>query len=179
MQRILGKKGKVNLADLKLNDRNPRTIGKEAFEKLRESIKRFPKMMAVRGIVVDADGIVIGGTQRYRACVANGMKEVPSSWVQMADDFTESERRQFIIADNAPFGEWNWDMLANEGDAGLLDDFGLDVPVENEENNKNTNAQSNQDSFYKISIECKDESEMEMLLDEFTSRGLKCQSLIY
>ena len=107
----------MKLSSMKLNERNPRTISKSAFEKLCESVKRFPKMMAVRGIVVDDDDIVIGGTQRYRACVANGMTEVPESWVSYAKNFTPEERKRFIVADNAPdgmAGDWDMDALANE-----------------------------------------------------------------
>ena len=120
---------KIKLSDLHLNDRNPRTISKKAFTKLCESIKQFPKMMEVRGIVVDEQGIVIGGTQRYRACAANGMKEVPTSWILRAEDFTEQERKRFIIADNAPggmVGIWDMDLLANEWDIGELIIAGFD-----------------------------------------------------
>jgi hypothetical protein len=123
MPRPCDKKNTVKLAGLRLNDSNPRRISKEAFAKLCASVKAFPKMMTVRGIVVDKDGIIIGGTQRYRACVANGMKEVPASWVKRAEDFTAEERRRFIIADNAPegiAGEWDMDLLANEWDMAEL-----------------------------------------------------------
>lgn len=118
----------IPLGSLKLNDRNPRTIDKDSFAKLCESIKAFPKMMAVRGIVVDKDGIVIGGTQRYRACVALGMTEIPAAWVKRAEDFTEAERQRFIIADNAPdgvSGSWDWDLLANDFDRNLLVEWGF------------------------------------------------------
>jgi len=106
-----------------MNDHNPRRIGKDAFAKLCSSVKAFPKMMAVRGIVVDSDNVIIGGTQRYRACVANVMTEVTSEWMKHADGFTEDERRRFIIADNAPeglAGEWDFDMLANNFDVSEL-----------------------------------------------------------
>jgi len=45
----------------------------------------------------------------------------------MADDWTEDKRREFTIKDNVGFGEWEWDQLANEWDAELLVDWGLDV----------------------------------------------------
>jgi len=55
------------------------------------------------------------------------MKEIPDAWVMMADDWTEDKRREFTIKDNVGFGEWEWDQLANEWDAELLVDWGLDV----------------------------------------------------
>ncbi len=39
----------------------------------------------------------------------------------------EEQKRQFIIKDNVTFGQWEWDMLANEWDSESLLDWGLDV----------------------------------------------------
>ena len=38
---------------------------------------------------------------RLRAIKDLGMKEIPKSWVSMADEWTEEQRREFIIKDNA------------------------------------------------------------------------------
>jgi hypothetical protein len=56
------------------------------------------------------------------------MKEIPDSWVTLADDWTQEKRAEFTIKDNASFGEWNYDDLANEWDAEQLSDWGVDVP---------------------------------------------------
>jgi DNA modification methylase len=45
-----------------------------------------------------------------------------------ADDLTPEQQSEFIIKDNVGFGEWDWDMLANQWDAEKLNDWGLDVP---------------------------------------------------
>jgi len=47
----------------------------------------------------------------------------------LASGLTDEQQREFIIKDNVGFGEWDWDTLANEWDADLLDQWGLDVPV--------------------------------------------------
>jgi DNA modification methylase len=80
--------------------------------------------------VTDVDGKMypLGGNMRLRAIQQLGMKEIPDTWVAMADDWTEEKRKEFTIKDNVGFGEWNWDDLANEWDAELLDSWGLDVP---------------------------------------------------
>ena len=85
--------------------------------------------------VTDVDGKIypLGGNMRLRAIQQLGMKEIPDTWVAMADDWTEEKRKEFTIKDNVGFGEWNWDELANEWDSELLEDWGLDVwqaPVE-------------------------------------------------
>lgn len=51
----------------------------------------------------------------------------PSVIVIKADNLTEEQRKEFIIKDNVGYGEWNFDMLANEWDSELLNGWGLDV----------------------------------------------------
>ena len=115
----------VKLSEVKTNPNNPRIIKDDKFSKLVKSIQEFPKMLEIRPIVVNADMIVLGGNMRLKACKEAGLKEVP---IIFADDLTEDEQRQFIIKDNVGFGEWDWDMLANEWEPEELKEWGLDVP---------------------------------------------------
>jgi DNA modification methylase len=113
------------LSEIKSNPNNPRIIKDDKFRKLVNSIQEFPKMLEIRPIVVNADMIVLGGNMRLKACKEAGLKEVP---VIFADDLTEDEQKQFIIKDNVGFGEWDWDMIANEWDAEEVEEWGLDIP---------------------------------------------------
>jgi ParB-like chromosome segregation protein Spo0J len=119
----------LKLSKLKGNPSNPRVLRDEKFAKLKASIEAFPDMLQKRPIVAvtDKDGkyMVLGGNMRLKACADLGMKEVP---VILADEWTEEQRREFIIKDNVGFGEWDWDQLANEWKAEDLDAWGLDVP---------------------------------------------------
>ena len=128
----------VKLSKLKPNPSNPRTVRDEKFIKLKNSIEAFPDMLQKRPIVAvtDKDGkyMVLGGNMRLKACADLGMKEVP---VILADEWTEEQRREFIIKDNVGFGEWDWDQLANEWDAGELADWGLDFPGAQDFSDKN------------------------------------------
>jgi hypothetical protein len=117
----------VKLSEIKSNPNNPRIIKDDKFGKLVKSIKEFPKMLEIRPIVVNADMIVLGGNMRLKACKEAGLKEVP---VIFADDLTEDEQKQFIIKDNVGFGEWDWDMIANEWDADQIQEWGLDLPID-------------------------------------------------
>ena len=121
----------IKLRNIKANPGNPRVIRDERFNKLKASIEQFPKMMSLRPIVTDADGVVLGGNMRLRALQDLGYKEVPDDWVRKADDLTQDEQQRFIIADNVGFGDWDWDALANEWDAVELEAWGLDVPIWN------------------------------------------------
>lgn len=116
----------VKISDIKSNPNNPRVIKDEKFEKLCNSIKAFPKMLELRPIVVNDDMVVLGGNMRLKALKHLGLKEAP---IIKASDLTEDQQRQFIIKDNAGFGEWDWDMLANEWDTDELQEWGIDVPA--------------------------------------------------
>jgi len=115
----------VKLSEIKSNPNNPRIIKDDKFRKLVKSIQEFPKMLEIRPVVVNADMIVLGGNMRLKACKEAGLKEVP---VIFADDLTDEEQKQFIIKDNVGFGEWDWDMIANEWDADQVEEWGLDIP---------------------------------------------------
>lgn len=115
---------KVKLSEIKSNPNNPRIIKDDKFQKLVKSIQEFPKMLQIRPIVVNDDMIVLGGNMRLKACQEAGLKEV---WTIKASELTPEEQRRFIIADNVGYGEWDWEMLANEWENEELKDWGLDV----------------------------------------------------
>ena len=86
-------------------------------------------MLEARPIVVNPDMVVLGGNMRLKACKAAGLTEAPvyvASW-------EESKAKEFIVKDNVGFGEWDWDILANEWDAVELEEWGLDVWTPDEE----------------------------------------------
>lgn len=116
----------VKIKDIKSNPNNPRVIKDDKFHKLCESIKEFPRMLELRPIVVNDDMVVLGGNMRLKALKHLGLTEAP---VIKASELTEEQQRQFIIKDNAGFGEWDWEMLANEWDLEELDKWGIDVPA--------------------------------------------------
>lgn len=118
----------VKVSSLKLNDKNPRQIRDERFEKLKRSIDAFPQMMELRPIIVDEHGVVLGGNMRLRAIKALGLKEIPDAWVKRADELTDDQKREFVIKDNNSFGEYDWDAIANEWSDLPLDEWGVDVP---------------------------------------------------
>lgn len=114
----------VKISDVKSNPNNPRLIKDDKFTKLVQSLKDFPEMANVRPIVVNQDFVVLGGNMRLKAMKEAGWKQVP---VQVVD-WSEEQQKEFIIKDNIGFGEWEWDMLANEWEAEDLEKWGLDVP---------------------------------------------------
>ena len=119
----------VKISSVKSNPNNPRLIKDDKFKKLVQSIKDFPKMLELRPIVVNDDMVVLGGNMRLKACKEVGLKEVP---IIKASELTEDQQREFIVKDNVGFGEWDWDMIANEWDTEQLVEWGLDLPKDME-----------------------------------------------
>ena len=119
-------KQKVKIGDVIPNEKNPRYIRDPKFKKLVKSIKTFPEMLEIRPIVVDETMTILGGNMRLRACKSAGIFEV---WIYQVFNLTEQQKREFIIKDNSGFGEWDWDILANEWDVQQLSEWGVDLPV--------------------------------------------------
>ncbi|CAB5223390.1 ParB/Sulfiredoxin [uncultured Caudovirales phage] len=116
---------KVKITEVIANPNNPRVIRDDKFKKLVKSINEFPQMLELRPIVVNDEMIVLGGNMRLKACKEAGLKEVH---IIKASDLSEAQQAEFIIKDNVGFGEWDWDMLANEYNDQDLKDWGVDIP---------------------------------------------------
>ncbi len=123
----------MKLKDIKPNPNNPRVIRDYKFQKLKQSITEFPKMLSLRPMVIDENNVVLGGNMRLRVLQELGFNDIDESWVKRSSDLTEEEKKRFIVADNVSFGEWDWDTLANDWDVVDLEAWGLDIPFYDEE----------------------------------------------
>jgi hypothetical protein len=115
---------RVPIDSIKSNESNPRIIKDDKFQKLVKSISEFPEMLELRPIIVDSDMVILGGNMRHKAAMECGLQIVP---IIVAEHLTDQQKQEFIIKDNVGFGEWDWDILANEWDSELLTEWGLDV----------------------------------------------------
>lgn len=91
----------VKLSQIQVNGANPRTISKEKFEKLIQSILVLPKMLDLRPIVVDNTYTALGGNMRYRALSAiSDMSDTEiAETLSRSKDYqkkTEAERQLLI-----------------------------------------------------------------------------------
>jgi ParB-like chromosome segregation protein Spo0J len=168
---------KVAISKIKSNPDNPRIIKDDKFKQLVKSIKDFPQMLELRPIVVDSDMVVLGGNMRLKACLEAGLKEVD---ILIADQLSEDQKKEFIIKDNVGFGEWDWDILANEWDNELLSEWGLEVDkfdINNNIENELKDLSSNIDNLYRIEIICKDEEHQENTYNKLLEQGYECRLL--
>lgn len=119
----------MKISELIRNPKNPRLITEASFRKLVASLEEFPQMMELRPIVIDEDGIVLGGNMRLQALSYLGHDELPDNWVRRIEGLSEKQKREFVIKDNASFGEWDWDVLANEWSDLPLNSWSIEIPA--------------------------------------------------
>lgn len=121
---------KTPLTQIKENPTNPRMISEENLQMLVNSILEFPKMLEIRPIVTDEEGLILGGNMRYKALqriagmevtelrdVISGLRSVKSK------DPTETE---IAIAD---WQNWHKDPFAYIVEASTLTDAERDAFV--------------------------------------------------
>jgi len=168
---------KLKINELKPNLDNPRIIKDDKFKKLVQSIKDFPEMLELRPIIVDENMTILGGNMRHKACIEAGLKEVH---VKIAKGLTEEQKKEFIVKDNVGFGEWEWDILANEWNSLDLSEWGLDV-WQNEDD-KETPIKDISDNIsdeFRVEVELTSEREQEALFNDLTKKGYKCRILTF
>ena len=139
-------------------------------------------MLELRPIIIDNDNIILGGNMRYQALKDLGYKELPDNWVKKSSELTEEEKQRFIIADNVGFGDWDWDIIANEWDTELLADWGLDVPsfetIDYADKNKELDVTDfdNEKYFFKLEYT---ETDYTLLKEKLQSIGKTPEQIFY
>ena len=174
----------IKVSNIKNNPNNPRTIDEDKLEKLKRSIKSFPEMMEKRSMicVTDVDGKLypLGGNMRLRAIKDLGMKEIPKSWVSMADEWTEEQRREFIIKDNASLGDWDLEDLQENWDLDLISEWGVDLEldeVEESTEKEQIDLSDDVNGFFEVIVTADSEREQEEIYNNLIERGYKCRVL--
>lgn len=111
-------------------------------------------------------------------------KDNPTAPVINANNLSDAEKREFVIKDNVSFGDWDFDALANEWDANDLNEWGVGVWEENDDDETKCDDNSVQKDLsnkigfeYKIEVDCINESAQEQMYNELTERGYSCRIL--
>ena len=111
----------VPIKDLILLINNPRTVTKDQFAKLCQSLKDDPKFLELRPVLinrVNGELNVYAGNQRVRAALKLNLKEIPCIIEDNVDPDLMKER---IAKDNLHYGEWDFEELLNgEWDIDIL-----------------------------------------------------------
>lgn len=64
MCKTMSKSTQIPVTDIILNEDNPRQMSEDKFPRLIESLLVFPKMLKTRPMVLDENGVVLGGNMR-------------------------------------------------------------------------------------------------------------------
>lgn len=118
----------IKIENLNLLEKNPRTISKENFEILCDSIKSNPDYFWARPILannVSGKNVVYAGNQRLKAAKKLGMKDVPC----IIETLSVEKEKERTIRDNIELGEWDINLITNEWDTGELEKWGLEIPI--------------------------------------------------
>lgn len=98
-----------------------------------------------------------------------------------ANELSDAEQKEFIIKDNASFGEWDFDCLANEWDVADLNEWGIDLPTfdidEGEEEREKKNLSDLLTISFKVEVTLNNEKEQEILYNKLIEEGYSCRIL--
>lgn len=124
---------RIKLTDLVLNEgqvtglpTNPRQWTRAELENLKKSLQETPELLEARGILVypwEGKYLVLGGNMRLSALKALKAKDAPC--IVFPQDTPIDKLKEVVIKDNGSFGEWDYDLLANEWDSLPLADWGV------------------------------------------------------
>jgi len=169
------------VGDLTLNPENPRFIKDDAYKRLVQSLKDCPALFDARPCLCSnrtQENIILGGNMRYRAALELKYKKVPTI---IMSDLTVDQEHEIAAKDNADnFGEWDFDILANEWSEYPLEDWGVDIPREWKTDQDETSGGGSEEivEAWKILVDCTDEDQQVELLTRFEAEGIKCRALI-
>ena len=109
---------------------NPRILKDDKYKALLESLSK-DDLTGVLPLKIYKHGdefVVLGGNMRLKALRELKGKEYAVSCVEIPEDTPVEVLRKIVVLDNSTFGEWDFDMLANEWDSDELKAWSVDVP---------------------------------------------------
>lgn len=95
------------VAELKLWDKNPRSINEKDFARLKKQIQELGQY---KPLIITPDNEVIGGNMRLRAYQELKIDEV---WVSVVDVKTDEMKLKYALSDNDRAGFYDSDLLAD------------------------------------------------------------------
>src|SRR3990167_8611591 len=120
-------------------DKNPRSISKDGYERLKKQIQ---KLGQYKPLLITPDGEVLGGNMRLKAYRELGMDNI---WVSIVEPKNEDEKMEYALSDNDRAGFYDEDLLAN-----LLPNYDIDWSQYSVDLKEPTNLQNLLDQFKEV-----------------------------
>lgn len=155
---------------------NPRFITKDGYETLKYSIQTLPDYFEGRPLLLsDRTGelVVIAGNQRFLIAKELELEEVPT---HLIPNLTIEKENEIMIRDNVNNGKWNWDEIANNWDAEIVHFYGLDLPLDYNDNEE-WYIEEEKEKTYSITIVCKDEIEQSKSYTKLIADGYNVKKI--
>lgn len=111
---------KLLMNEINENAANPRKLSREAGNQLKRSLEKFG---LCEPVVVNTDGMIIGGHQRYRLLQQMNQYEIDCFVPDRLLTFEEVQ--ELTIRLNKNTGDWDYDILADVYDLNSLLDWGF------------------------------------------------------
>lgn len=113
---------KVRLSEVTEWTKNPRILSKAKCQQIKYCIDKFG---LIDKPILNHDLTIIGGHQRIRILLTQGIKELEC---YVCDELlTERDAEELALSLNKKTGDWDWDKLANEFDYESLLAGGFDA----------------------------------------------------
>lgn len=100
--------GQVKLDELHESAENPRVIEPERLEALKKALNTDPGMLEARPVIATPEGEVVAGNMRLRAAKALGWSSIETFVI----DLDPERKREWMMRDNNPYGEYVPDQVA-------------------------------------------------------------------
>jgi hypothetical protein len=110
---------------------NPRILKDDKYRSLLESLRK-DDLTGVLPLKIYKHGdefVVLGGNMRLKALRELKGNDYAVSCVEIPENTPVDVLRKIVVLDNSTFGEWDFDMLANEWDSDELKAWSVDVPT--------------------------------------------------
>ena len=163
-------------------EKNPRQLTRDQYEQLAKSLSRFG---LADPLIINADNTIIGGHQRKRVLLLSHL---------VSDDDTvdvrvphrllsEREVEELNIRLNKNTGEWDYDILANAFDIEDLLDWGfseVELHIDSLTDLFSDDPDAGEQNIpeqYLVVIECNDEQQQAIVLDQLVAQGYECRAL--
>ena len=191
----------VALSDLHESPDNPRVISDPRFDDLIHSLEADPEMLLARPVIATTEGEIAAGNMRHRA--ARKMLAEPEKYPRFKGFYdrhhglpaflaplSEQRKREWMLRDNAGYGEWEADALtelvqdymstdgADSRLLGFSDDQLARIVGDVTGNGGDAPTGTDPPPMWGIVVECESEAQQSELLERLDGEGYNVRSLL-
>lgn len=98
----------------------------------------------------------------------------PEGWIKKVEELSTDQKEEFIAKDNIPFGDWDWDILANEWNSENLEKWGLDLKFPIDSEDEELPEEQTYIPVFRFEVTCSTEAQKNKLMAELLTQGYSC-----